>query len=40
MKIGDSYAVEGSVMRYMPYNFVTDRKNKKLVLRTINPKTS
>ena len=38
--IGDSYAIEGSTMRYMPYDFVTDRKNKKLVLRTINPKES
>ena len=38
--IGDSYAVEGSTMRYMPYDFVTDRKNKKLVLRTINTKKS
>ena len=37
--IGGSYAVEGSTMRYMPYNFVTDRKNKKLVLRTINAKS-
>ena len=36
--IWDSYSVEGSTMRYMPYDFVTDRKNKKLVLRTINSK--
>ena len=38
--IGDSYAVEGSTMWYMPNDFVRDRKNKKLVLRIINTKSS
>ena len=36
--LADSYEVEGSTMRYMPYDFVTDRKNKKTVLRTVEPK--